>query len=88
MLVDLWELAMLKPQQITTINAEIENLEYARKYCSDSGIQKVIAGWIDDEKVKLNSGNNPESLSPNQAHTASKSSWQQKDKTLQVMTCF
>jgi hypothetical protein len=24
MLVDLWELAMLKPQQITTINAEIE----------------------------------------------------------------
>jgi hypothetical protein len=74
MFVDLWELAMLSPQQIATINAEIDKLQYAR-HCSDSGIQRVIEGWINDEKMKLNSSNNPESLSPaNQARTASKSS--------------
>jgi hypothetical protein len=75
MFVDLWELAMLSPQQIATINTEIDKLQYARRHCSDSGIQRVIEGWINDEKMKLNSSNNPESLSPaNQARTASKSS--------------
>jgi hypothetical protein len=56
MFVDLWELAMLSPQQIATINAEIAKLEYARKQSLDSGIQKVIEGWITGEKMKLNSG--------------------------------
>jgi|HubBroStandDraft_4_1064222.scaffolds.fasta_scaffold702774_2 hypothetical protein len=44
---------MLSLQQIATINAEIEKLEYARKRCTDFGILKVIDGWIDDQKKKL-----------------------------------
>jgi hypothetical protein len=73
--VDRRELAMLSPQQIAAINVQIEKLEYARKQCSDSGIQKVIEGWINGEKMKLNSGNNLNSQNPsNQARTPSKPS--------------
>jgi hypothetical protein len=68
--VDRRELAMLSPQQIAAINVQIEKLEYARKQCSDSGIQKVIEGWINGEKMKLNSDNNLNSQNPsNQAHS-------------------
>ena len=44
---------MPSPQQIATINAEIENLEHARKRCTDSGILKIIDDWIEDQKQKL-----------------------------------
>jgi hypothetical protein len=58
-------LAMLSPQQTATIEAEIEKLKYARKHCSDSGVQKVIEGWIEGEKMKLNSGDNQGLPAPN-----------------------
>jgi hypothetical protein len=44
---------MLSPQQIAETNAEIEKLEYAQKHCTDSGILRVIYGWIEVQKRKL-----------------------------------
>lgn len=48
---------MLSQQQIATIKSEIEKLEYARNHCSDFGIMKLIDRWIEDQKMKLESGN-------------------------------
>jgi hypothetical protein len=38
------------------LKSEIERLEKARRECFDSGIQKQIEVWIDDNKKKLRSG--------------------------------
>jgi hypothetical protein len=56
---------MLSPQRIATITAEIEMLEYARKHCSDFGIQTLIGGWIGHHKMMLDSGKNPKHPPPN-----------------------
>jgi hypothetical protein len=70
-----WELAMLSPQQIATINAEIDKLEYARKHCSDFGILKLIDGWLKGERMKLESGDDAKHQAPNnQARIPSKPS--------------
>jgi hypothetical protein len=37
------------------IKAEIERLEKALNECSDSGIRRVIEGWIADAKRRLES---------------------------------
>jgi hypothetical protein len=50
--------AMLSREQIATIKAEIQRLEEARNLSTDSGIQKQIDVWIEQQKKKL-SGSNP-----------------------------
>ncbi len=52
---------MLTPGEVATIKAEVERLEKALKECTDSGIKKRIEAWIEGEKQKLLSGNNPNS---------------------------
>jgi hypothetical protein len=47
------KLAMLSPGEMAFIKAEIERLEKARQECNDSGLQKVIDAWIEEEKKKL-----------------------------------
>jgi thiamine biosynthesis protein ThiC len=44
---------MLSPGAKAQIKAEIKNLEELRKICNDHGIQKVIEGWIEQQKKKL-----------------------------------
>jgi hypothetical protein len=41
------------------IKAEINRLEKARKDCTDGGIRKQIEVWIEAQKKKLASENNP-----------------------------
>jgi hypothetical protein len=66
---------MPSPQQIATIKSEIERLKYARKHCSDSGILKLIEGWIKAERMKLDSGDILKQPAPNnQAQIPSKPS--------------
>jgi hypothetical protein len=45
--------AMLSPHEIARIEAEIETLEKAREHCADSGLQKLIDAWINEQKKKL-----------------------------------
>ena len=40
------------------IKAEIKTLEELRKICNDHGIQRVIEGWIEQQKKKLVSEEN------------------------------
>jgi hypothetical protein len=56
-----WQLAMLSPGEISTVQAEIEKLEKARQDCTDSGLRKWIDAVIEEQKKKLTSGNNPKS---------------------------
>jgi hypothetical protein len=51
---------MLSPAEITTIRADLERLEKARKDCTDSGLRKWIEDAIEKQKQQLASGNNPE----------------------------
>jgi hypothetical protein len=46
--------SMLSPGEIAVIRAEIKRLEQALAECRDGGIRKVIEGWIEDQKEKLN----------------------------------
>jgi hypothetical protein len=46
-------IAVLSPEDVAQIRAEIERLEEARTRFSDSGILKQIDIWIADEKKKL-----------------------------------
>ena len=48
--------ALLSPEEIAKIRAEIERLEKASENCNDGGIQKLIEGWIKEQKQKLESG--------------------------------
>ncbi|HWY21962.1 MAG TPA: hypothetical protein VNX26_12130 [Candidatus Acidoferrum sp.] len=50
---------MLSPEEIAQIEAEIERLERLREECIDSGIRKRIEAWIEVEKKKLASSDNP-----------------------------
>jgi hypothetical protein len=49
----LGRLAMLSPQGIATISAEIEKLRQARLDCRDTGLVKVTDAWIEAWKRKL-----------------------------------
>jgi hypothetical protein len=51
---------ILSPGEIATIKAEIKRLEQARKDCTDGGIRRQIDVWIEDQKKKLASDNDPE----------------------------
>jgi hypothetical protein len=44
---------MPSPGEIATIKAEIKRLEKARAECTDSGLQKRIQAWIEEQKEKL-----------------------------------
>ncbi len=44
---------MLPQEEVEKIRAEIERLENARKVCTDSGIQKLIDFWIEEQKRML-----------------------------------
>ena len=46
-------LTMLSREEIANIKAEIERLEKALAECNDSGLQKQIEAWIEDQKNKL-----------------------------------
>jgi len=50
-------LTMLSREEIANIKAEIERLEKALAECNDSGLQKQIGAWIEDQKNKLASSN-------------------------------
>jgi hypothetical protein len=50
-----WENEVLSLGEIAVIKAEIEKLEKARRECNDSGIQKRIDDWIEEQKKKLES---------------------------------
>jgi len=43
------------------IKAEIARLEEARKQCNDASIQRVIEGWIEEQKKLLAEGTKKES---------------------------
>jgi hypothetical protein len=45
---------MPSPGEIAIIKAEIKRLEQALAECLDTGIQKLIKGWIEEQKKKLN----------------------------------
>jgi hypothetical protein len=45
--------AMLSPEEMAQIKAEIRRLEQLREECTDSGIRKRIEAWIEAEKKKL-----------------------------------
>jgi hypothetical protein len=45
--------AMLSPEEIARIKADIKRLDKAREECADSGIRKLIEAWIGDQKKKL-----------------------------------
>lgn len=47
--------AMLPPEEIAQIKAEIERLEKLREDCTNSGIRERIVAWIEAEKKKLES---------------------------------
>jgi hypothetical protein len=47
---------MLSSGAIAQIKAEIERLEDLRNKCNDHGIQKVIEGWIEEQKKQLAEG--------------------------------
>jgi len=47
---------MLSPGTKAQIKAEIGRLEELREICNDDGIQKVIQGWIEEQKKKLAEG--------------------------------
>jgi hypothetical protein len=49
---------MLSRGDVALIRAEIERLEKARKECTDSGLQKRIDAWIEEQKRKLISEDN------------------------------
>jgi hypothetical protein len=48
--------AVLSPSARGLIKAEIDRLEEARKQCNDTRIQKVIEGWIEEQKKQLAEG--------------------------------
>jgi|HubBroStandDraft_1064217.scaffolds.fasta_scaffold2701890_2 hypothetical protein len=48
---------MLQPIEVALINSEIEKLKHAREHCTDSGVRKLIDRWIEEQKMKLESGN-------------------------------
>ena len=50
---------MRSPEEIAQIKAEIERLEKLQEECIDSGIRKRIEAWIEAEKKKLSSSDNP-----------------------------
>ena len=52
---------MLSPDTIAQMKAEIARLEELRKICNDAGIQKVIEGWIAEQKKALADGTNKRS---------------------------
>jgi hypothetical protein len=52
---------MLSPTTIGQIKAEIAILEEARKECNDAGIQRVIEGWIEEQKKLLAEGTEKDS---------------------------
>ena len=48
--------AMLSPNAIAQIKAEIDGLEALRKICNDHAILRVIDEWIKQAKKKLAKG--------------------------------
>jgi hypothetical protein len=53
--------AMPSAREIAQIKAEIERLEKLREECADSGIRKLIDGWVEEQKRRLVSGKKPPS---------------------------
>ena len=52
-------MVMLSPEEIALIRANIERLETARDYSTDSGIRELIDAWIEEHRQRLTSGKNP-----------------------------
>jgi hypothetical protein len=48
------------PRERVQIKAEIERLERLHKGCTDGGIQERIQAWIEAEKKKLPSSDDPD----------------------------
>ncbi len=48
------------PREKVQIKAEIERLERLHKGCTDGGIQERIQAWIEAEKKKLPSSDDPD----------------------------
>ncbi len=46
-------LQMPAPGELAKLKAEIERLEKAFRECTDSGIRKVIEGWMEDARKRL-----------------------------------
>jgi hypothetical protein len=44
---------MISRNDVSVIRAEIERLQKARTECTDSGVQKRIDDWIEEQKRKL-----------------------------------
>jgi len=44
---------MISRTDVGVIKAEIERLERARDECTDSGLQRRIDGWIEEQKRRL-----------------------------------
>lgn len=48
-----YTLAMISRDEAAVIRSEIERLQKARNECADSGVQKRIDAWIEEQKRKL-----------------------------------
>ena len=44
---------MISRSDVAVIRAEIQRLQKARDECTDSGVQKQIDAWIEEQKRKL-----------------------------------
>jgi len=44
---------MISRTDVGVIKADIERLERARDECTDSGLQRRIDGWIEEQKRRL-----------------------------------
>jgi len=44
---------MISRTDVAVIRAEIERLEKARDECTDSGLQRRIDAWIEEQKRRL-----------------------------------
>jgi len=44
---------MISRTEVADIRAEIERLQKARQECTDSGVQRQIDAWIEEQKRKL-----------------------------------
>jgi hypothetical protein len=44
---------MLSPEEMALIRANIERLEKARDYSTDSGIRELIDAWIEEHRQRV-----------------------------------
>lgn len=62
---------MISRTDVAVIRAEIERLQKAHRECMDSGVQKQIDAWIEEQKQKLVAGDSSEGTDSNSAHVES-----------------